>query len=229
MKLGIVTGLDIEAAIIRKAAVGLDDGQQPLVSSGFGPENAAEAARNLAADGATALISFGFAGGLDPALNVADLILAELVIGEGGATLSPNPEWQASASRLFAELNVIPVPVYSGRAVIAKPEDKAQLHADTGASAVDMESFAVGNAALELGLKFLVLRAVLDPADQIIPQSALAGYSEDGSISPKDVAGALMARPQDMPAMIQLGIDNRKAQQTLSSVARFGLPLFGLV
>jgi adenosylhomocysteine nucleosidase len=229
MKLGIITGLEVEAAILHKAAADHDEGQRPLINSGFGPENAARAARELAALGATALISFGFTGGLDPALKVADLILAELIIGAGGATLSPDPDWQASASRLFAQLNVIPVPLYSDRVVIARPEDKAQLFEETGASAVDMESFAVGEVAAELGLKFLVLRAVLDPADQIIPQSALAGYSEDGTISKADIAGALMARPQDMPAMIQLGIDNRKAQQTLSGVARLGLPLFGLV
>ncbi len=228
MKLGIITGLEIEAAIIHQAAAGLDPGQLPLVLSGFGPENAASAARALADRGATALISFGFAGGLDPALKVADLILAELVVGEGGATLSPDPDWQASASRLFAGLNVLPVPLFSGRAVIAKPEDKTRLYQETGAFAVDMESFAVGDVAGELGLKFLVLRAILDPANQIIPESALAGYSQDGTISKKDIASALMARPQDMPAMIQLGIDNRKAQQTLGGVARLGLPLFGL-
>ena len=229
MKLGIVTGLEIEAAIIRKAAGELNVGEPPLVCAGFGPEHATEAARALAGEGATALMSFGFAGGLDPALKVADLILAELVLGDDDTGLAPDPGWQASAAREFAELNVIPVPIFSGKAVIATPADKTQLRTDTGASAVDMESFAVGKVAEDLGLKFLVLRAVLDPADQIIPQSAMAGYSEDGTISPKDVAAALVARPQDMPAMIQLGIDNRKAQKTLSSVARLGLPLFGLV
>lgn len=229
MKLGIITGLEIEAAIIRKAGGDLEAHQQPLIKSGFGPENAATAARALAAEGATALMSFGFAGGLDPALKVADLILAELVLDGGGATVFPDPAWQAVTAHNFAELNVIPVTVYSDRVVIATPEDKARLHGETGASAVDMESFAVGNVARQLGLKFLVLRAILDPADQIIPESALAGYSQDGTISKKDIAGALMARPQDMPAMIQLGIDNRRAQQTLGSVARLGLPLFGLV
>lgn len=228
MKLGIVTGLEVEAAIIHKAAGDLDEGLRPLVRAGFGPEQAANAARALAEQGATALMSFGFAGGLDPALKVADLILAELVIGEGGDTLSPDPDWMAFASRMLSDLNVIPVPLYSARVVIAAPADKEKLHQETGASAVDMESFAIGKVAGDIGLKFLVLRAVLDPADQIIPQSALAGYSEDGTISPKDVAGALMARPQDMPAMIQLGIDNRRAQKTLNSVARFGLPFFGL-
>ena len=229
MKLGIITGLEIEAAIIHKAADDLDEARRPLVTSGFGPKNAAAAARALAAEGATALMSFGFAGGIDPALKVADLILAELVLDGGGATVSPDPAWQAATAHNFAELNVIPVTVYSDRVVIATPEDKARLHEETGASAVDMESFAVGNVARQLGLKFLVLRAILDPADQIIPESALAGYADDGTISKKDIAGALMARPQDMPAMIQLGIDNRRAQQTLGSVARLGLPLFGLV
>ena len=229
MKLGIITGLVIEAAIIRKMAGGLDEAQRPLITSGFGPENATTAARALAAEGATALMSFGFAGGLDPELKVADLILAELVLGGGGATVSPDPAWQAVAAHNFAELDVIPVTIYSDRVVIAKPEDKARLHEETGASAVDMESFAVGDVARQLGLKFLVLRAILDSAGQIIPESALAGYSNDGTISKKKIAGALVARPQDMPAMIQLGIDNRRAQQTLGSVARLGLPLFGLV
>lgn len=229
MKLGIITGLEIEAAIIRKLAGPLDEDQQPLVGSGFGPENAARAARALAERGATALMSFGFAGGLDPALKGADLVLAELVIGEGGATVSPDPEWQAAAAHGLAELNVIPVPLFSDRVVIARPEDKARLREETGASAVDMESFAIGDVARQLGLKFLVLRAILDPADQVIPESALAGYSQDGEISPKDVARALMARPQDMPAMIRLGLDNRRAQQTLGRVARLGLPLFCLV
>lgn len=229
MKLGIITGLEIEAAIIRKVSGELGSSAPPLVCAGFGPENAAEAARALVGDGATALMSFGFAGGLDPALKVADLIMAEMVTGKDGAALLPDPDWQASAVHTLAELNVIPAHLFSDRVVIATPDDKATLHADTGAAAVDMESFAIGDVARQLDLKFMALRAVLDGADQIIPESALAGYSEDGTISRKDVASALMARPQDMPAMIQLGIDNRKAQQALGSVARLGLPLFGLI
>jgi adenosylhomocysteine nucleosidase len=75
---GIVAALDAEArafgpAARRRGGV-LADGTL-LTVSGMGAELAAPAACRLIEAGASALLSFGFAGGLDPKLRAGSVVL----------------------------------------------------------------------------------------------------------------------------------------------------------
>ena len=64
-KVGIVVGLPQEAALLKQT---LGDSTPALACAGPGPVRAARAAADLIAKGTDALLSFGFAGVLDPAL-----------------------------------------------------------------------------------------------------------------------------------------------------------------
>ena len=68
MALAVVTGLEAEARIARRA--GLD-----ALAAGGGPGAATRAADDLVRRGATALLSFGIAGGLDPALRTGTVVV----------------------------------------------------------------------------------------------------------------------------------------------------------
>lgn len=59
-------------------------------------------------------------------------------------------------------------------------DDKAAAQAATGAAGVDMESAAVAAVAEAAGVPFLVLRVVLDRADQSLPSAILAAVNEIG-------------------------------------------------
>ena len=66
------------------------------------------------------------------------------------------------------------------------------------------------------GLPFAVLRVVLDPAHRTIPPSALAGAREDGETDPLAVVRALMKRPGDLPGLLRLAEDTRRASRALT-------------
>jgi hypothetical protein len=92
---------------------------------------------------------------------------------------------------------------------------------------VDMESGIVAEAANHHGLPYAVLRVVLDPANRSLPQSALAGVREDGTIDAAAVVKSLMRRPRDLKALFRLAGDSRKANRALLRSRQALGPLFG--
>jgi adenosylhomocysteine nucleosidase len=127
-----------------------------ILHTGMGRDAAAEALRmELVDDRPTAVVSSGFAGGLDPNLCVGD------VIADDGL----------SSEELLHQL---PAGIRRGRIVTAattvdSPEAKAKLHRETGAQAVDMETQAVAAECARAGLPLLVIRAISDAARDSIP------------------------------------------------------------
>ncbi|MBV8703468.1 MAG: hypothetical protein JO118_07120, partial [Acetobacteraceae bacterium] len=75
-RIGIVTGLAAEARIVRRLG-------WPVAVGGGTPAGAYAAAGGLAGQGATALVSFGLAGGLHPALNAGALLIPEAILTDG--------------------------------------------------------------------------------------------------------------------------------------------------
>ena len=66
--------------------------------------------------------------------------------------------------------------------IVATAADKRALFEATGAQAVDMESHEVAAVAAAAGLPFLVIRALADPYDQVIPQVAREALRPDGRV-----------------------------------------------
>ena len=56
---------------------------------------------------------------------------------------------------------------------------------------------------------------MLDPAHRAIPPSALAGARDDGETDPVAVLKTLMKRPGDLPVLLRLAGDTRKASRVL--------------
>ena len=202
---GIVTGLAAEARIARPLGI--------VAAGGGRPAGAEAAALRLMAQGASALVSFGLAGGLDPALPSGAVVLPATV-------LLDSEEWRcdpALAARLGARaLGAI----YGGGQIVATRAAKSALHARTGAIAVDLESAAVARVAARFGLPFAVLRAICDPADRALPRAALVALDQAGRIGPVRVAWAVLSRPQDIPALIRLGGDAARARHALVTRVR---------
>ncbi|MBM3488261.1 MAG: hypothetical protein FJX67_16775, partial [Alphaproteobacteria bacterium] len=177
-RIGIVTGLQSEAALIAPEA----DDDAAVICLGPGPRAAADGARALIADGAGALVSFGTAGGLDPALATGTIVIGEAVVIPDGTRLAAHPEWVARAEGALAPLGGIRRgAVYGSAAVIGLVRKKKRIFTATGALALDMESHAVARVAEAAGLPFLAVRVVLDPASRAIPSAAAAGMAPDGT------------------------------------------------
>lgn len=188
--------------------------------SGAGPKAASRCAVLLAEQGVTALISWGCAAALDPSLKPGDLVLPASVIGADGKSLETNPAWRGRwVAQLEAQLPVYQGNLLESRQIISLASEKRMLFADTGAIALDMESAAVARAALDLGLPFLAVRSIVDPADVDIPPSIAAAFDENGVLSALKMLGGALLRPRDCLGILRLGRDFWEAMGTLKFVA----------
>lgn len=162
--------------------------------------------------GVSGFISIGVAGGLSPALQPGDVLAASSVISADD-TSSTCERWTKSILKAIPSAHHMPV--FASEETITSTLHKEELWKATGAGAVDMESGPTAKVAALYGLPFAVLRVVLDPAHRTIPLSALAGASDNGETAPLAVLGALIKRPGDLPALLRLAGDTRKASRSL--------------
>ena len=165
------------------------------------------AAERLVAAGAEALVSFGLAGGLDPALPPGTLLVPAEVLAEDG-------RWPTNPA-LSARFGPASGALYGDGAILATAAAKQILHRRTAALAVDLESAAVARTAARHGLPFAVFRAVCDPAARGLPHAALVALDAQGRIAPLRVAFAALARPWQIPALLALARDAALARRAL--------------
>ena len=205
MPLGIIVGLAAEARIA--APLGA------RIAMGGGTASGAAHAANDLAPHVSALISFGLAGGLDPALAPGALLIPTLVLADG-------EQWPIDPALSALLGGPTPGTLFGDGAILATAAAKAALHARTGAVAVDLESAAVARAAARHGLPFAVLRAVCDPAGRNLPRAALIALDNQGRIGALRVAAAILSRPGEIPALIALGWDAARARHALVTRVR---------
>lgn len=198
MTLLVVVGMRAEAALLPRAAA-------RMVGTRL----------DAAGEGVTALLSFGIAGGLDPALRAGDLVVGTRVRGRGGAWAT-DPVWAATLARVTgARLGA----VAGAAGVVADPGAKRALRRATDALVVDLESEAVAILAAARGLPFAVLRAVADTAADALPRAAAVGLTADGRMAPGRVALALLRRPGELPGLLRAAARARVALAALRGVA----------
>jgi adenosylhomocysteine nucleosidase len=196
---GLVVGLAAEARIAARLG--------PVLAGGGQPEGAEAAAERLVAAGATALISFGLCGGLDPALRPGDLVVPDTI-------MTDNDRYDTD-TRLAGHLGTPAGTLYAAGTAVAHPDGKAALFARTRAVAVDLESGAVARVAARHGLPFAVLRAVCDPANLGLPPAALVALDAHGAVAPLRVVASLLARPGQLGTLLRLARAATKARAAL--------------
>lgn len=233
--LGIVTGLQFEAAIAEdaiRAAVTAGDDTGTATCHGPGQARAMSAAKALIDIGAGALLSFGVAGGCNPNLPSGTVVIAtgirDLSADGAGDILYTNRGWQRRLkSLLLGNVLLEEGTIASVAEPAADPNAKRRLYEDGGATAVDMESAAIARIAMEAGIPFMALRVIVDTADIPLPQAAVAGMTPDGATQTGPVLRALLRRPQDIPGLVGLGIADSRARKSLKRAAAVAAPFFG--
>lgn len=227
---GVVAALPGEIKTLRRAAA-LWNGVGPrLALSGMGPKAAFAAADALARAGAAGLVSFGYVGALKPGLGSGTLILPGSILTVYGGHEQTDSGWAESLlTALDGSVTVAIGPLLSTDRMITGADEKRQLHAATGALAVDMESMAIAAAARRHGIGFLAVRVVLDEATHALPGAVTAALDVGGRVQLGRLARALVARPGDIAGLIALAGASRAADRTLLTVCRLGGPRLGLV
>lgn len=212
--IGIVVGMRSEARLLPGGAI---------ACSGGAPERAYELTKRMLDGGVAGVLSFGIAGALDPRLRSGSLVVGNEV-EVGASILRADEGWTHRLSHALPQASI--GLILGGEEVAATPAAKQALHRQSGAVAVDLESGAVAEACLSAGRPFAVLRAIADPAERGIPLLATAGLGADGSTRPLAVACGLLRRPQDLPALVRLGLETRAALSALgAAVAILGVTL----
>jgi adenosylhomocysteine nucleosidase len=226
---GVVAALEAEARTLGPA-VRRHDGLSAfgdgalLAVGGMGCALAGIAARKLVDGGASRLVSFGLAGGLDPALSAGTVVLPSAIVSYAGARFMTSPEWREQWSIAVASQRSV-----SGGALLTSSTpidavaDKAAAFRNTGAVAVDMESLAVAEVAAANRLPFVAVRVIIDTAADALPR-AVAAASRAGQLSIGRFIGGLALAPGELLAVIRLARRYRAAMLSLEAAARAGLP-----
>jgi hypothetical protein len=149
------------------------------------------------------LVSFGFAGGLEPRLQPGTLVTATKVVDAEGRTL-----WEGPALELG---DAVPAVVCAIDEVANEPEARRALARRSGASVVDMESGVLASTGRLAG----VVRAISDSSDRPVGRLVCAGKA-DGGTDWKVVARAFVTEPLKS---IRTARDARKATAALTRAA----------
>jgi adenosylhomocysteine nucleosidase len=224
---GVVTALNVEARTLgapircNEGLLVLSDGTLVAVS-GMGGAAAAATARILVDAGATALVSWGMAGGLDPALCAGTICLPSVVIAGDGAAFATDPHWRGLVASAIASRHV----VVSGRllasdAAIADVAGKAAAFRATGAIAVDMESSGIAGVAAANGLPFIAVRVIVDTAGDALPGAVMAATGI-GQVRILRLLFGILKSPGDIARLLKLAQRYRTAIRALIDVARTG-------
>jgi adenosylhomocysteine nucleosidase len=222
--LGIVAALAAEARALGPAVKRIGDvgclGDGTLVAvSGMGCAAAGLAAVRLIEAGASALMSFGLAGGLDPSLSAGSVVLPGEVISRGGARFLTSTGWREQLRIAIAKQRpVAGGTLLSSLTAIDAVADKAAAFRETGAVAVDMESVGVAEVAAAHNLPFVAVRVIVDTAVDVLPRAVVAA-SRAGQVSLRRLVGGFALAPLDLVALIRLARRYRAATRSLAAVA----------
>ncbi|NOQ36505.1 MAG: phosphorylase [Methylococcaceae bacterium] len=219
---GIIVALPEELRTLSKKKI--SKGHYDFISetiivaySGAGATNAAKATELLISKGATRLISWGCAGALAANLKAGDLMLPESLLTTEKASLALNQNWQQHTAKLFPESHS--GSIIDSVNIIANSDDKKSLHQQSQANAVDMESAAITQVCQQYNLPCLVIRTIADPVEMSLPQAVSHAMNAEGEVILSKLLSYLLTHPQQIPALIRLGIHFNAAQNKLKAVA----------
>src|SRR5262245_23023716 len=179
-----------------------------VLQCGMGPERAAQAVLWLGQYyQLTGVLSVGFAGGLQAELARGDAVLVTKILapcdthetagGSAEVGLRPDPRLAHIAAMAVAQTAVVSHTgtLLSTPTVVAQAVAKRDMGQRSGALAVDMESYSVGQAAAQSHLPFAVLRTIFDPADENMALPITTCLTPDGSLQPWCLLGYLACHP----------------------------------
>jgi adenosylhomocysteine nucleosidase len=171
-----------------------------LLQYGMGPRRATQAVHWLCQHSQPyGVFSVGFAGGLQTELATGDALLSTAFLSQesDGTMLRPDARLAHLTAMAVAQTTVVSHsgPLLSTASVVAQASTKRTLGCLSGALAVDMESYSIGQTAAQYRLPFAVLRTIFDPAhrDFVLPVAACT--TATGALRPLRLLTCLIAQP----------------------------------
>lgn len=193
-----------------------------LLESGMGFDNAAQVAEALIREGKPdLLISVGFCGGIDPELEVGDVVVAQRIVSAAGSGIEEVPVLFSAAGETFvarqAGARVFGGMFASAPVIMSKERLAGMLPTGSPWPVVEMESAAIATIAVENGIPLLALRAVSDPAGEELGFSLDEFCDARMRIRPHRVLLTILRKPRIIPQLIRLARNSRVAADSLTS------------
>lgn len=210
---GIVCGLKSEAVAVCASmkTAGIDEKKVRIGVSGANADRAEEIAQGFLDDGATAIISAGLCGGLDPALKSGDIVLGERVVSAQGDIVIADKKLSAAADKFMPRH----VAIFGSDEIVESVEKKKALYQRYAAETVDMESHGAARAAAKAGVPFIAIRVVADGHDRTMPKAALRAVTPSGGVNVMNVLVDCLKQPQQFEQIFALGRDSGAATEVL--------------
>lgn len=180
-----------------------------------GTSEAAEELRHAVREARPGVVVIaGYCGALDPSLKPGAIVVSRMAAAPGSPELLPEKGLVDAVRDEFHRRKT--TFVYSrllslDHAAASKPE-KLALWNEFGAAGVDMETYALAEAAEAAGLPWIGVRVVVDAANQALPAS-LNGWSEDGD--EREALKHAAKRPFEWASYGRLGLAYRSASKAL--------------
>jgi adenosylhomocysteine nucleosidase len=189
-----------------------------LALSGIGRAAAAAAAQALVDAGVSALMAFGMAGGLDPALKPGSVVIPCELLSSDGARYATCRAWREQVAAAVSPLRAVTEGnLLTSTHAIETPADKAAAFRNTGAAAVDMESAAVAEVAARHNLPFIAVRVIVDTAADMLPRAVVAA-SRAGRVQFARLIGGLILAPREIASLVRLAQRYRIAMRSLRAI-----------
>jgi adenosylhomocysteine nucleosidase len=186
-----------------------------LALSGIGRAAAAAAALALVDAGVSALMTFGMAGGLDPALKPGSVVIPRELIAADGARYAACQAWREHVAAAVSPLCAVTEGnLLTSTHALETPADKAAAFRNSGAAAVDMESAAVAEVAAKHNLPFIAVRVIVDTAADALPRAVVAA-SRAGRVRFTRLIGGLIVAPREIISLLRLAQRYRIAMHSL--------------
>jgi adenosylhomocysteine nucleosidase len=177
---------------------------QTLIS-GMGRVNASHAIHSaLERFSPRKVFTCGFAGGLNPKLQLGNIVFEE--------------DYPTPAADQLQKLGAIPGKFYCHKRVAVTADEKCKLFLQTGADAVEMESSVIRTICRNRGVPCTTIRVILDTAHANLPLDFNALMTSDETISLPKLIFTLIKSPRKIPELIRFQKETVVAAQRLGEL-----------
>ena len=198
-----------------------------VVEGGVGREKA-EAAVTLAIERYRPehVVNAGFAGGVLDSAGVGDLFVCDRLYSLEG----PAPLWRegSASERSLDGLDASPVLLGEAHgidytvcgcmtvpALASGANMKTWIGANFPVQVIDMESYWVSQVAASHRVPHMIVRSVLDPLGQTLPDFVGRAVDDDDSRSWRAALTYVISRPAHAPQLVSLALQARRARASL--------------
>ena len=206
----ICFALKEEAMSFRKIATGKPDVSILIV--GIGRENAEKSIRDhLATHSPAVVLTCGFAGGLNPELEIGDVVF-ELPLKQ-----QLEPSNIISIQKLTAA-GASPAKFFCANRIATTVAEKQKVRTETGADVVEMESAAIHAVCAERDIPCMTVRVISDTAHEDLPLDFNQLSKPDKSLDFGKLAWAIARSPGKIGALMALQKKTSFAAKELAAV-----------